>query len=102
MLGAHDARDFFVPEDANALRARLKETIVQRFRQSRIAADTARGIHASWLPERGLEAVPPALVASVLKELVDEGVLRPEPVTGGDPLYLRGPNFPDFNPSDVR
>ena len=81
--------------NANALRARLKEAIVRRFHQSRIAADTAHGIHTSWLPENGLEAAAAALVAQVLKELVDEKVLREEPVTGGEPLYRRGPRFPE-------
>lgn len=84
-----------MPGNANALRARLKEAIVQRFRKSPIAADTAHGIHVSWLPEQGLEAAPPALVAAVLKELVHEKILRVEPVTGGDPLYVRGPRFPE-------
>ena len=71
----------------------MKQAIVQRFRQSHIAADTAQGIHTSWLPEKGLEAAPHALVADVLKELVDEGVLREERVTGGNPLFRRGPKF---------
>lgn len=91
---AHDARIFFVPKN-DALKAKLKEAIVQRFRRSRIAADTAHGIHTSWLTEKGLEAGPPALVAEVLKELVDEKVLKEEPVTGGEPLYRRGPRFPE-------
>jgi hypothetical protein len=94
---AHDARDLFVPEDVDQLRARLKETIVQRFRNSPFAADTAHGIHTSWLSDKGLEA-PPALVADVLQELVDDGVLRAERVTGGEPLYRRGAQFPQGAP----
>jgi hypothetical protein len=92
---AHGARNFSVPKRADALRATLKEAIVQHFRRSRIAGDTAHGIHASWLPQEGLESAPPELVADVLKELVKEKVLREEPVTGGDPQYRRGPRFPE-------
>lgn len=82
-----------MPRDPEDLRTRLKEAIVHRFRQSPSAADTARGVLASWLPEAGLQAAPPALVADVLAELVEEGVLREEPVTGGEPLFVRGEKF---------
>jgi hypothetical protein len=92
---AHGARDLFVPKNAAALRAKLKEAIVQRFRESRIAGDTAHGIRTSWLPEKGLEAAPLELVAEVLEDLVKEEILGKKPVTGGDPQYRRGPRFPE-------
>jgi hypothetical protein len=83
-----------VPEDINALRDRVKQAIVKRFWKSDFAGDTASGIHTSWLTGKGFEAATPRLVADVLRELVGQGILLEQHVTGGGPLFRRGPNFP--------
>lgn len=84
-----------MPKDAIALRARVKHAIVQRYWCSRFVADTAHGIYTSWLPEKGLVAASPTLVADVLAELVNEEVLCEQRVTGGKPIFRRGPKFVD-------
>jgi hypothetical protein len=83
-----------VQEDINALRARVKQAIVKRFWKSDVAGDTASGIHTSWLTDMSLEAATPELVADVLEELVDQEILLKQHVTGGSPLFRRGPKFP--------
>ena len=72
----------------------MKQAIVKRFWKSDTAGDTAGGIHTSWLTDKNLEAATPGLVADVLRELVDQEILLEQHVTGGSPLFRRGPKFP--------
>jgi hypothetical protein len=83
-----------VSEDAKSLKARLKEAIVRYVCKYPSARDTERGILVSWLPSEGFEQAP-HLIAEVLDEMVQEQSLEIDRPTGGDPLYSRGPIFPD-------
>jgi hypothetical protein len=87
-----------VAKDANFLKARLKEAIVEHFRKYPSARDTERGILVSWLPRRGFEQTPPGLISEVLEELVKDGSVEIDRATGVDPLYSRSPNFIDVPP----
>lgn len=50
------------------------------------AADTAKGIVAAWLPERGFEDASEH-ISEALAELVAEEWLRPYPLPDGNVLY---------------
>jgi hypothetical protein len=91
-----------VSKDADPLKVRLKEAIVEHFRQYPSARDTERGILVSWLPRRGLEQMPPSLISEVLDELVKDGSVEIDRATGVDPLYSRSPNFIDVPPRSRR
>jgi hypothetical protein len=72
----------------------VRTAIAERFRRYPSAADTARGMLVSWLPERGLAGAPLELVERVVKRMVRLEWLRPCAPTGGEPLYRRGPRLP--------
>ena len=69
--------------------AKLKEAILAHLRVSPLAADTAEGVVACWLPSVGFEDAPD-LIDEVLDEMVQQGLLVAHTLPDGNTLYARG------------
>lgn len=78
-----------MPHDETARRARLCETILQYLRRHPLAADTADGIVACWLPRTGFEDAPDHIDAA-LRHMLAERRLAVRRLPDGRVLYARG------------
>jgi hypothetical protein len=76
------------PNDA-ARRQELRDAICAHLRVFPLAADTAEGVVASWLPEVGFEDAPD-LIDQVLREMVELRLLAACTLPDGKTLYRRG------------
>lgn len=87
---AHDKRDPSVARDDDAQRARIREAILQHIHKYPLAADTADGIRACWLPGTGFEDAPDH-IAAVLEDMVAKRWLQARQLPDGKILfYMRG------------
>lgn len=69
---------------------RIREAILQYVHRYPLAADTAEGILACWLPHTGFEDAPDH-IAAVLEDLVANGWLQARSLPDGKILfYVRG------------
>jgi len=82
-------RDVF-PDRLPSAKLRIRDAIVRHVRQYPDVADTARGIVAWWLPQRGYENAPDN-IACVLEEMVAANLLQVMKMPDGQMLYRRGP-----------
>jgi hypothetical protein len=78
-----------VAHDNATQRARIHEAILQHIHEYPLAADTADGILACWLPPAGFEGAPDHIDA-VLKDMVAKHCLRARQLPDGKILYVRG------------
>lgn len=67
-------------------RIRIREAIFEYVRRNPLAADTADGILARWLPHAGFEDAPEH-IAAVLEEMVADRYLQAWQLPGGKTLY---------------
>lgn len=65
---------------------RLRKAILRYIYEFPLAADTAEGILASWLPRQGFECAPDH-IAAVLERLVADGSLLARRLPDGQILY---------------
>lgn len=82
-----------LPSVAHAIsshQSRLCTAIQRHLRRHPHAADTAKGIVASWLPATGYEDAGKH-IGAVLEALVEEGWLRPHALPDGNVLYVANP-----------
>jgi len=77
-----------VAHDAATQKARLCEAILRHITKHPLAADTAEGILACWLPCSGFEDAPEHL-AAVLEEMVAKRWLQARQLPDGNVLYVR-------------
>jgi hypothetical protein len=80
------------PND-EARRQKLRDAICAHLRFFPLAADTAEGVVACWLPEVGFEDAPD-LIDQVLKEMVEQRLLAARALPDGKTLYRRGAGDP--------
>jgi len=85
----HDNRDPSVARDDDAQRARIREAILHHVGKYPLAADTADGILACWLPHTGFEDAPDHIDA-VLEDMVAKRWLQARRLPDGKTLYTRG------------
>jgi len=79
-----------VAHDDAAQRARIREAILQYVHRYPLAADTADGILACWLPHTGFEDAPDHITA-VLDEMVANRWLQARRLPDGQILFhMRG------------
>jgi hypothetical protein len=86
---SRDNRDSFVARDDAAQRARIREAILHYVHRYPLAADTAEGILACWVPHAGFEDAPDH-IAAVLEDMVAKHWLQPQQLPDGKILYVRG------------
>jgi len=92
-------QDAFVDPNNDVRREKLKEAILAYLRITPLAADTAEGVIACWLPKLDFKAAP-LLVEDVLGELVKEGLLVARALSDGRTLYSVALNArKNFTPS---
>ena len=72
-------------------REKLKEAILGHLRRAPLAADTAEGVIAFWLPKSDFE-VAPLLIEDALGELVKEGLVAACALPDGKTLYAGARN----------
>lgn len=76
--------------DDDAQKARIREAILHHIHKYPLAADTADGILACWLPHTGFEDAPDH-IASVLEDMVANHWLHARQLPDGKVLfYMRG------------
>jgi hypothetical protein len=75
-----------VAHDDAAQRARIREAILQYVHRYPLAADTADGILACWLPHTGFEDAPDHITA-VLDEMVANRWLQARQLPDGKILF---------------
>jgi hypothetical protein len=86
--------DFGVADDHEAERIeKLRAAIRAYLGRSPHAGDTAEGIVASWLPQRGYEDAL-QWIDDVIAVMVSAGELTPRLLPDGRVLYVRGPALP--------
>jgi hypothetical protein len=78
-----------VAHDVTTQQVRLCEAILRHIREHPLAADTAEGILACWLPRGGFEDAPD-YIATVLEDMVDKRWLQVVQLPDGKILYVRG------------
>jgi hypothetical protein len=91
---AHDDQSQFVARDNAARRARLCEAILRHMQKHPLAADTAEGILACWIPKTTFEDAPDH-IGAVLDHMVARQWLRARQLPDGRVLYQRG-EVPDI------
>jgi hypothetical protein len=69
-----------------AQRTRIREAILQYLHRYPLAADTADGILACWLPRAGFEDAP-VHIATVLEDMVADRCLQARPLPDGKTLF---------------
>lgn len=69
---------------------KLRAAIERHLAEHPLAADTAAGIVASWLPARGYEDAVRHIDAT-LERLVADGWLRPHTLPDGELLFVANP-----------
>jgi len=85
----------FVDHADTSCRSRLCTIIKRHIAKHPLAADTAQGILASWLPQGSCDAGAEH-IESALGQLVAEGWLRRHTLPDGRVLYAANPlNHPD-------
>lgn len=75
--------------DNAAQRARIHEAILDYIRRYPLAADTAEGILACWLPHTEFEDAPDH-IAAILEDMVASRSLQARQLPDGKILYARG------------
>lgn len=75
-------------------RVRIREAILHYVHRYPLAADTAEGILACWLPRAGFEDAPDYITA-VLEEMVARRWLRARQLPDGKVLFSTRDNAPD-------
>jgi len=83
---AHEQPRSVVARDDAAQRGRIREAILQYVHRYPLAADTAEGILACWLPHTGFEDAPDH-IAAVLEEMVANGWLQARQLPDGNILF---------------
>jgi len=78
-----------VPHDAAVQKSRLHAAILRHIEKYPLAADTAAGILACWLPRTGFEDAPDH-IGAVLRDMVAGRWLQARPLPDGNILYVRG------------
>jgi hypothetical protein len=78
-----------VARDDAAQRARIREAILHYVQKYPLAADTADGILACWLPHTGFEDAPDH-IATVLEDMVAKRWVQARQLPDGRILYVRG------------
>ena len=75
--------------DAATQIARLKEAILRHIKKHPLAADTAEGILACWVPRTGFEDAPDH-IAAALGDMVAKRLLQARGLPDGVVVYGRG------------
>jgi hypothetical protein len=80
------AQDALVDSKHDVRRDKLRKAILAYLRSTPLAADTADGMIAMWIPTIGFEEAP-ELIESVLQQLVNDGILAARPLSDGKSVY---------------